>query len=80
MLLILAGVSIAMLTGQNGILTQANNAKIEQSHGTVKDSIALAYHEWQIELNTANTTKLASTEVVQIQGKEEHSFAVETDF
>ena len=26
-LLILAGVSIAMLTGQNGILTQANNAK-----------------------------------------------------
>ena len=28
-LLILAGVSIAMLTGQNGILTQANNAKNE---------------------------------------------------
>ena len=26
-LLILAGVSIAMLTGQNGILTQAQNAK-----------------------------------------------------
>lgn len=79
-LLILAGVSIAMLMGQNGILTQANNAKIEQSHGTVRDSIALAYNEWQIELNTASTTKLASTEVVQIQGKEEHSLAVETDF
>ncbi len=79
-LLILAGVSIAMLTGQNGILTQANNAKIEQSHGTIRDSISLAYNEWQIELNTASTTKLASTEVVQIQGKEEHSFAVETDF
>ena len=29
-LLILAGVSIAMLTGQNGILTQAQNAKIAQ--------------------------------------------------
>ena len=26
-LLILAGVSTAMLTGENGILTQANNAK-----------------------------------------------------
>ena len=26
-LLILAGVSIAMLTGQNGILTQANSSK-----------------------------------------------------
>ena len=57
-LLILAGVSIAMLTGQYGILTQVNNAKIEQSHETVKDSIALAYNEWQIELNTASTTKV----------------------
>ena len=28
-LLILAGVSIAMLTGQNGILTQAQNAKTQ---------------------------------------------------
>ena len=28
-LLILAGVSIATLTGQNGILTQANNAKTQ---------------------------------------------------
>ena len=79
-LLILAGVSIAMLMGENGILTQANNAKIEQSHGTVKDGIALAYNEWQIELNTASRLKLASTGVVQIQEKEERSLAVEADF
>ena len=32
-LLILAGVSIAMLTGDNGILTEASNAKIEQYGG-----------------------------------------------
>ena len=33
-LLILAGVSIAMLTGENGILTQANNAKRETEKGS----------------------------------------------
>ena len=70
-LLILAGVSIAMLTGQNGILTQANNSKIEQSHGAVKEAISLAYNEWQIEVNTGSRTKLASTETVIINGEEE---------
>ena len=74
-LLILAGVSIAMLTGQNGILTQANNAKIEQSHGAVKDSIALLYNEYQIQINTASNTKFASTEKVTIKGKEEKAQA-----
>ena len=74
-LLILAGVSIAMLTGQNGILTQANNAKIEQSHGSVREGIALAYNEYQIEINTASSTKLASTETVTIQGRKERILA-----
>ena len=37
-LLILAGVSIAMLTGNNGILTQANEAKIWTDLGNVDDS------------------------------------------
>ena len=55
-LLILAGVSIAMLTGDNGILTQANNAKIEQSHATVKEGIGLAYNEYQIEVKTGEET------------------------
>ena len=38
-LLILAGVSIAMLTGDNGILNQANDSKIETAVGTVKEQI-----------------------------------------
>ena len=37
-LLILAGVSIAMLTGNNGILTQANEAKVWTELGSVDDS------------------------------------------
>ncbi len=79
-LLILAGVSIAMLTGQNGILTQAANAKVEQSHGAVMEGIALAYNEYQIEINAASNTKLASTETVQIQGKEEKALASYSSF
>ena len=41
-LLILAGVSIAMLTGQNGILTQANNAKDETEQANAKEKVESA--------------------------------------
>ena len=41
-LLILAGVSIAMLTGENGILTQAQNAKKETEEAEEKEKIQLA--------------------------------------
>ena len=70
-LLILAGVSIAMLTGENGILTQANKSKIEQSHGAVREGILLAYNEYQIEINSASNGKIASKEIVTIKGEEE---------
>ena len=43
-LLILAGVSIAMLTGENGILTQAQNASKQTEIGEEKEQIALAYN------------------------------------
>jgi len=41
-LLILAGVSIAMLTGENGILTQANSAKSETNKAEATEKISLA--------------------------------------
>ena len=40
-LLILAAVSIATLTGENGILTQANNAKEQTRAGEVEEIIGL---------------------------------------
>ena len=40
-LLILAGVSIAMLTGQNGILTQATKAREENRGASVQEQIDL---------------------------------------
>ena len=47
-LLILAGVSIAMLTGNNGILTQAQNAKNETEEAEDIEKIKLAVSEAQI--------------------------------
>ena len=43
-LLILAGVSIATLTGQNGILTRANDAKVNTEVADEKEAIGLAYN------------------------------------
>ena len=40
-LLILAGVSISMLTGENGIIKQAEMAKINTRAGTVRDEVSL---------------------------------------
>ena len=56
-LLILAGVSIAMLTGQNGILTQASNAKREQEYSSVVEGIKLAVNEYITEKETGETTQ-----------------------
>ena len=38
-LLILAGVTIAMLTGENGILTKANDAKFQINLASLKEEI-----------------------------------------
>ena len=50
-LLILAGVSIAMLTGQNGILTQAQKAGEQTEIGEEKEAITLAYNGAKAENN-----------------------------
>ena len=42
-LLILAGVSISMLTGENGIITQAQESKLQTEIGKEKEEVNLAY-------------------------------------
>ena len=74
-LLILAEVSIAMLTGNNGILTQGKRAKEEQAHAAVKEGIMLLYNEYKTkqEVNSSKVqeeTKVASTELVKIAENE----------
>ncbi len=41
-LLILAGVSIAMLTGQNGVLSQASNAQTKTREAQITEAVRLA--------------------------------------
>ena len=49
MLLILAGVTIATLTGDNGILTRASDAKIETAVAAVKENLHLEQLEKAID-------------------------------
>ena len=58
-LLILAGISIAMLTGDNGIIRQANNAQTATIQGQEKEQIALAW-------NTVITDKLAEGQSAEV--------------
>ena len=55
-LLILAGVSIAMLTGTNGILTQANNAKQVTEESTEKEKRQLSQVEASSHLENYDYT------------------------
>ena len=62
-LLILAGVSIAMLTGENGILKQASRAKEETIIGSEKEKIALGY-------NAVKSEKLSKGDLQAVQATE----------
>lgn len=56
-LLILAGISIQMLTGNSGILTQAQNAKDSTRGGDVQEQVNLAVSENAIAEYTSGTKK-----------------------
>ena len=66
-LLILAGVSIAMLTGDNGILTQASEAKDENIKGQEKEQIRLAMQSKKMEKITDNVERTVTAEELQNQ-------------
>ena len=60
-LLILAGLSIAMLTGQNGILKRADDSKIATVEGHVRDAVAIAVSDYRIqEYEQSNPTITAA--------------------
>ena len=68
-LLILAGVSIAMLTGNNGILTQANNAKNDTAKSEVVDrvnmAIQAAYAKYLADAEGSVSTALPISKIVE---------------
>ena len=61
-LLILAGVSIAMLTGNNGVLTKATTAKSETAVAEVKEQVMLAMNEILMNANDPTNTTADSTD------------------
>lgn len=54
-LLILAGVTIVTLTGDNGLLTKSKLAVDKYSDGEIEEQIKLAYQEWQLAQLTGTT-------------------------
>ena len=79
-LLILAGVTIATLTGENGILNQANKAKVQTNEAEEKEAIALAYNGAKVEtkgesvtadiLREQLVTKNGRTDVTKVEGND----------
>ncbi len=60
-LLILAGVSIAMLTGQNGILTQAQRAKNETENAQANEQNTLANYESYLNSYSGENTEFTDS-------------------
>ena len=62
-LLILATVSIGMLTGENGIITQAQNSKEQTEIGYEKEQVSLAY-------SSAKTKKISEGDTSEINAND----------
>lgn len=81
-LLILAGVSIAMLTGQNGILTQASSASEKTKLAEYVDKINLALNDAKIKCMTDSTAPTAATIKTYIEtelGTTDYEVSVSSD-
>lgn len=65
-LLILAGISISMLAGDNGILRKATDAKTESEKGQEKEIVALAY-------NSALTKKVGNGDSTVVTSEDMNS-------
>ena len=78
-LLILAGVSIAMLTGDNGILTQATEAKKANIVGEEKEQIGLAMQSLKTKKQEDNVTDEITASELDEQLKYDGAKNVEVD-
>jgi len=64
-LLLLVSVSIATLTGENGILTKANESKVQYEKAEVKEEIERAILEIEIQLKEENLQLELEDEVIR---------------
>ena len=68
-LLILAAVSIATLTGENGILTRADDAKTNTEIGEEKEAIGLAYNGAMAENNGSGVSYKDLNDQFKLNGR-----------
>ena len=69
-LLILAGISISMLTGENGVITQARKSKEETIIGDEKEGISLAYSSCKADNMMEYVTASQLEERMKSDGKD----------
>ena len=65
-LLILAGISIAMLTGDNGLLTKANSAKTETTKAEVMERINMELNAAYADVLSGDISSFSDTYVAAI--------------
>ena len=70
-LLILAGVTIAMIVGENGILNRATDAAVKTEQASIKETMDLVYTEYTMlvqerNLVQGNSARVASLDIVNI--------------
>ena len=73
-LLVLAGVNLSMLTGQNGVLIRAGEAKEKTEQANEKEKIGIAYANVKIGYNTNDNKELKENienELHKLLGEEE---------
>lgn len=58
-LLILAGVSLNLVIGENGIISKAKDTRTKSSHASVIDAMSLAYADYKVEINTTSNTTVS---------------------
>jgi len=79
-LLILAGISIAMLTGENGILTKADTATKETEIAEAKEQAKLDIAEWIADqLEKGNSANISDSIIQSILTGKEYVGSAETD-
>ena len=76
-LLILAGISIATLTGENGVLTKANTAKEQSEIEEIKERAKTDILGIQIENKTGNITEAQFSEILKKYDKDGKSDKVD---
>jgi len=69
-LLILAGISISMLSGDNGILQRATDAKTETERGEVYEQISLATASGEMDYYSNGTNRLTAYKNALLNGVE----------